>query len=62
MPFLTNYSKRGTHVITPMGISSHADFKHTWNGTSLELLRPITSNKNMQKSNKNPEVMIKVGN
>jgi hypothetical protein len=62
VPFLTNKSKRGTHVITPMGISSHADFKHMWKGINLELLTPITSNKNMQKSNKNLEVMIRVGN
>ncbi len=27
MPFFTNYSKGGTHVITPKGKSSHANLK-----------------------------------
>jgi hypothetical protein len=59
MPFLTNYSKGGTHLITPKGISFHTNFKRKWKGNGLELFTPIASNKNMVKSNKTLEVMIR---
>jgi hypothetical protein len=60
--FFSQLFKRGTHVITPRGISSHIDFKRMWKGNGLEFLTPLVSNKNMQKSNKNLEVMIKAIN
>jgi len=60
--FFSQLLKRGTHVITLMGISFHIDFKHTWKGNGLELLTLIVSDKNMQESNKNLKVMIKTIN
>jgi hypothetical protein len=62
MHFITNYSKKGTHVIALKGISFPTNFKCMWKGSGIELLTPIASNKNMQKFNKNLKVMIKVIN
>ncbi len=57
MPFFTNYSKGGTHVITPKGRSSHVNLNCAQEGSDLELFAPMAS-KNGQESIKNLEVTI----
>ncbi len=54
---LANCSKRGTHVVDPRGKNFHINFRCAWKGRGPELFAPIVSNKNMQESNKNLEVM-----
>jgi len=47
------------HNATTIGKSSQTSFKWAWNENEHELLTPITSNKNKQKSTKNLETMTK---
>jgi hypothetical protein len=47
------------HDTTTIGKSSQTSLKWAWNENEHELLAPITSNKNEQKSTKNLETMTR---
>ncbi len=51
--------KEGTYVATFKERNFHTDLKCTWKSNGPNLLTPIASNKNRQKSNKNLKVMTR---